>query len=90
MGRKRHGAEQIIAKLREAEVELARGKTAGEVCHKLGITEQTYCSPGARAFRTDGRGRPAYQLPHAARAQPHARDPVSPDDAREDRTLSPL
>jgi hypothetical protein len=31
MGRKRHGAEQIIAKLREAEVELARGKTAGEI-----------------------------------------------------------
>ncbi len=42
MGRKRHGAEQIIAKLREAEVELARGKTAGEICRKLGITEQTY------------------------------------------------
>jgi putative transposase len=42
MGRKRHGAEQIIAKLREAEVELARGKTAGEVCRKLGVTEQTY------------------------------------------------
>ena len=34
--------EQIIAKLREAEVELARGKTAGEVCRKLGVTEQTY------------------------------------------------
>jgi len=42
MGRQRHGAEQIIAKLREAEVELARGKTAGEVCRKLGVTEQTY------------------------------------------------
>jgi hypothetical protein len=42
MGRKRHEAEQIIAKLREAEVELARGKTAGEVCRKLGVTEQTY------------------------------------------------
>ena len=42
MGRQRHGAEQIIAKLREAEVELAWGKTAGEICRKLGITEQTY------------------------------------------------
>src|SRR5262249_9480779 len=42
MGRQRHGAEEIIAKLREAEVELARGKTAGEVCRKLGVTEQTY------------------------------------------------
>ena len=52
MGRKRHGAEQIIAKLREAEVELARGKTAGEICRKLGITEQTYylwTAPGAQA-----------------------------------------
>jgi len=42
MGRQRHGAEQIIAKLRGAEVEPARGKTAGEVCRKLGVTEQTY------------------------------------------------
>jgi transposase-like protein len=42
MGRKRHTAEQIIAKLREAEVDLARGKTAVEVARKLGITEQTY------------------------------------------------
>ena len=42
MGRKRHTAEQIIAKLREAEVELAGGQTAVEVARKLGITEQTY------------------------------------------------
>ncbi len=42
MGRKRHTAEQIIRKLREAEVELANGQTTGEVARKLGITEQTY------------------------------------------------
>ena len=42
MARKRHDAAQIIAKLREAEVELARGKKTGEICRKLGITEQTY------------------------------------------------
>ena len=42
MPRKRHTAEQIIRKLREAEVELAQGKTTGEVCKRLGITEQTY------------------------------------------------
>ena len=42
MGRKRHGPEQILAKLREAEVELSRGKTTGTVCRTLGITEQTY------------------------------------------------
>ena len=42
MPRKRHTAEQIIRKLREAEVELAQGKTTGEVCKRLGITEQAY------------------------------------------------
>ncbi len=42
MGRKRHTAEQIIRKLREAEVELAKGQTTVEVARKLGITEQTY------------------------------------------------
>ena len=42
MGRKRHTAEQIIAKLREAEIELAKGQTTVDVVRKLGITEQTY------------------------------------------------
>ena len=42
MGRKRHTAEQIIRKLREAEVELARGLRTPDVARKLGITEQTY------------------------------------------------
>ena len=42
MPRKRHTSEQIIRKLREAEVELAKGQTTGEVVRKLGITEQTY------------------------------------------------
>ena len=42
MARKRFRAEQIIHKLREAEVELAKGQSTGEVCRKLGISEQTY------------------------------------------------
>ncbi len=42
MGRKRHTAEQIIAKLREAEIELAQGQMTVDVVRKLGITEQTY------------------------------------------------
>lgn len=42
MARKRYSAEQIIAKLREAEVELGKGATAAQVCKKLGITENTY------------------------------------------------
>jgi transposase-like protein len=42
MGRKRHTPEQIIRKLREAEVGLAKGQPMAEVARKLGITEQTY------------------------------------------------
>ena len=42
MSKKRYTAEQIIPKLREAEVLLAQGVTVGRVCKKLGIAEQTY------------------------------------------------
>jgi putative transposase len=39
---KRYGAEQIIPKLREAEVDLAKGLTVAQACKKIGVTEQTY------------------------------------------------
>lgn len=39
---KRYTAEQIVSKLREAEVELAKGLTIPVVAKKLGITDQTY------------------------------------------------
>ena len=42
MGRKRHTAEQIIGKLRTAEIELAKGLGTAEVVRKLGIAEQAY------------------------------------------------
>ena len=42
MARKRHTPEQIIRKLREAEVELAKGLTTADVVLKFEITEQTY------------------------------------------------
>ena len=42
MARKRHTTEQIINHLREAEVELSRGKNIAEICQQLGICEQTY------------------------------------------------
>jgi len=42
MAKKRHTVEQIIGKLREAEVQLGQGATVGDVCRSLGITEQTY------------------------------------------------
>ena len=42
MDRKRHTAEEIIGKLRTAEIELAKGLGTAEVVRKLAITEQTY------------------------------------------------
>lgn len=42
MSSKRHKPEQIISKLREAEVELGKGKSVVEASRKIGITEQTY------------------------------------------------
>ena len=42
MKKKGYSAEQVIGKLREAEVLLSQGSTVGEVSCKLGVTEQTY------------------------------------------------
>ena len=42
MGRKRYTTEQIIRKLREAEVEISKGSTVAQTVRKLGVTEQTY------------------------------------------------
>ena len=41
MGRKRFSPEQIIVKLREAEVIESKGLTQVEAAKKLGIAEQT-------------------------------------------------
>ena len=45
MARKKYTAEQIITKLREAEIELARGQTTSQVCKKLGVSDQTSYGP---------------------------------------------
>ncbi len=42
MPRKRYSTEQIVTKLRQAEVELSRGPCTPQVCKKLGVSEQTY------------------------------------------------
>ena len=39
---KRYTPEQIIRKLREAEVEIAQGVKIALVANKIGVTEQTY------------------------------------------------
>ena len=42
MSSKRHKPEQIISKLREVEVELAKGVAIAQASRKIGVTEQTY------------------------------------------------
>lgn len=42
MARKRHSAEEIVNKLREAEVLIANGTTIALVCKQIGVTDQTY------------------------------------------------
>ena len=42
MGAKRYSTEQIIVKLRQAEIEMGRGMKVPEVCRSLGISEQTF------------------------------------------------
>jgi putative transposase len=40
--KKRHTPEQIISKLREAEVKIAKGAAVPLACKDIGVTEQTY------------------------------------------------
>jgi putative transposase len=39
---KRHGPEQIVRKLQEADAMLATGKTLGQVCQALEVSEVTF------------------------------------------------
>ena len=42
MARKRHTPDQILAKLRDADVLLAQGASVADVIRKLEVSEQTY------------------------------------------------
>jgi len=42
MPSKRYNAEEIIHKLREADVLLGQGKSISQACKQLGVTDQTY------------------------------------------------
>jgi len=42
MQRKRHKAEEIVAKLRQVEVLTAQGKPVAEAIRSIGVTEVTY------------------------------------------------
>ena len=42
MSRKRFSAEEIVNKLREADVLIAQGRTVVQACKQISVTEQTY------------------------------------------------
>ena len=42
MPRTGYSTEQIVTKLRQAEIALGRGLKTPQVCNKLGVSEQTY------------------------------------------------
>jgi len=42
MARKRHSAEEIVNKLRQAEVELGKDNSVAGICRLLAVTEPTY------------------------------------------------
>lgn len=42
MSRKRFSAEEIVNKLRQADVLISQGQTITQSCKQIGVTEQTY------------------------------------------------
>lgn len=42
MKKKKHTPEEIVRKLRQAQLEVGKGATVDQVSRKLGINEQTY------------------------------------------------
>ena len=56
MGRKRHSAEEIVNKLREADVLLSKGQTVGQAAAELRARVESYYPAGeAPAFRILGK-----------------------------------
>jgi hypothetical protein len=54
MPRRRYTPEEIIGKLREAEVLLSQGQSVGQAARALAISEQTYYRPAHIAGPSDG------------------------------------
>jgi GDPmannose 4,6-dehydratase len=56
MARKRHTAEEIVAKLRQVDVLMAQGRQVADAVRAIGVTEVTYYTSGVAAFVVHGRG----------------------------------
>ena len=55
MSGKRYSPEEIISKLRKAEVDLAKGSSVVEVIRRLGVTKVTQLSLAQRIWRDESR-----------------------------------
>ena len=67
--KKRMKPEEIVAKVREAEVDLGKGVPVEEVCRKLDVSEATLFRPsGAQVALTGGR----WANPDSSRKPSHA------------------
>ena len=42
MSRKRFSAEEIVNRLRQADVLISQGQTVSQACKQIGVTDQTY------------------------------------------------
>ena len=86
MPRKRYSTEQIVTKLRQAEVELGGGLRTPEMCKKLGVSEQTYYSLAERVRRLTTRPSQAAQGSRAPRTPASGRNPA---DGRSSQSSGP-
>jgi hypothetical protein len=91
MPRRRHSAEEIVAKLRQADVLLAQGQTGSDVARVLGVTETacaTNCSrarsstrcekPGSSSKAGGGITMPSDPTPRSATNHQHRRSSCLP------------
>ena len=74
MSRKRHTAEEIVAKLRQVDVLVSQGRSMAEAIRSIGVTEVT---PGRAAQRRDLLHAPGGQDHHRGLAQALQHDPAA-------------
>lgn len=61
---RKHKPEEIIGKLREAEIALAKGVTVADTCRRIGVSEQSLLSLAQGAGRLED-GSSAAGMPRA-------------------------
>ena len=96
---KRFTPEQIVSKLRQADVELGKGQTVPEVCRKIEVSQQTYyrwrqryggMSPELiKELKNPSEGEPAASQDHRRSADRHG-DHEGGDRVQLKKLVSPV